>query len=348
MRALTFGGIRTIHHDTVPDPRIVHAGDAIVRVERAGLCGSDLHVYHGREVGLDVGTVMGHELVGRIVEAGPQARRHSVGTRVVAPFSTCCGACYYCRRGLSARCPDGALFGWVQERQGLQGAQAEFVRVPHADATLVPVDDGLPAELAVLLADVVPTGWHVARLGEVSAGDTVVVLGCGPVGLAATVAAREQGAGRVFAVDSIAERLALAARFGAEPLPLGDGVAPVVREATGGRGADAALEVVGSSAASRLAFDLVRPGGVVAIAGVHHESQFAFSPLEAYDKNLTLRIGRCPARSYMEDLLPLLRNRPDLAGMVTHRLPLADGPAAYGLFDLKQDGCIKVVFATDG
>lgn len=344
MRALTFRGVEDIRHEVVADPRLIDREDAIVRVERAGLCGSDLHVYHGREVGLDDGTVMGHEFVGRVVEAASAVRRHAIGTRVVAPFSTCCGHCFHCRRGLSARCPEGALFGWVQKGLGLHGAQAEFVRVPHADATLVAIDDDLPAELAVLLADVVPTGWHVARLGEVSEGDVVVVLGCGPVGLASIVAAKEQGAGRVFAVDAVAERLDLAKRFGAEPLRLGDTVAPAIREATGGRGADAALEVVGSPAASRLAFDLIRPGGVVAIAGVHHEDRFAFSPLEAYDKNLTLRIGRCPARSYMDELLPLLRKRPDVAAIVTHRRPLSDGPNAYRMFDLKQDGCIKVVF----
>jgi len=344
MRALTFGGLQTIRLENVADPRLERDGDAIVRVECAGLCGSDLHVYHGREVGLDAGTVMGHEFVGRVVEAAPTAR-HAVGTRVVAPFSTCCGHCFYCERGLSARCPEGALFGWVQNGVGLQGAQAEYVRVPHADATLVAVADDLPAEMALLLADVVPTGWHVARLGAVATGDVVVVLGCGPVGLAAVVAAREQGAHRVFAVDAIVERLTLAARFGGEPLVLGEDVIPAVRDATSGRGADAVLEVVGSPEASRLAFDLVRAGGVVAIAGVHHESRFAFSPLEAYDRNLTLRIGRCPARSHMDELLPLLRRRTDLAAIVTHRRPLADGASAYRLFDLKQDGCIKVVFA---
>ena len=344
MRALTFGGLRTVRCGTAPDPRLLADGDAIVRVERAGLCGSDLHVWHGREVGLDEGTVMGHELVGRVVDAGREARRHAVGTRVVAPFSTCCGSCFYCARGLSARCVRGALFGWVQEGRGLHGGQAEYVRVPYADASLVAVDEDLPAELALLLADVVPTGWNVARLGEVSAGDLVVVLGLGPIGLAAVVAALEQGASRVLAADTVEERRALAARFGAEAHEPGDGLASAVRDATDGRGADAALEAVGSPEASRLAFDLVRPGGVVAIAGVHHESRFAFSPLEAYDRNLTLRIGRCPARSLMDELLPLLRRRPDLAAMVTHRRPLAEGAAAYAMFDRKEDGCIKVAF----
>ena len=343
MRALTFHGVRDIRHEDVADPVLLHEGDAIVRVERAGLCGSDLHVYHGRESGLDGGTVMGHELVGRIVDAGASVRRHRIGNRVVAPFSTCCGSCFFCQRGLSARCPQGDLLGWVQDGAGLHGAQAELVRVPHADVTLVAVGEALPPELALLLADVVPTGWHVARLGEVSTSEVVVVLGCGPVGLAATVAAREQGAQRIFAVDTVPERLALAARFGAEPVAP-DRIAVAVREGTAGRGADAVLEVVGTAEASRLAFDLVRPGGVVAIAGVHHERTFAFSPVEAYDRNLTLRIGRCPARSYMEELLPLLHRRSDLSSIVTHRRPLAEGPAAYDLFDRKADGCIKVAF----
>lgn len=345
MHALTFHGVHTIHHETVPDPGIVGVGDAIVRVERAGLCGSDLHVWHGRETGIDDGTVMGHELVGHVVAIGPAVRRHAVGARVVAPFSTCCGRCFYCARGLSARCPEGALLGWVQDGRGLEGAQAELVRVPHADASLVAVDAELPAELALLLADVVPTGWHLARLGNVGAGGIAVVLGCGPIGLAAVIAAREQGAERVFAVDAVAERLALASRFGAEPLALGGDVAAAVRVATEGRGADAALEAVGSAEASRLAFDLVRPGGVVAIAGVHHEARFAFSPVAAYDKNLTLHIGRAPARSYMDELLPLLRRRPELAAIVTHVRPLAEGAAAYQAFDRKLDGCIKVAFA---
>jgi threonine dehydrogenase-like Zn-dependent dehydrogenase len=288
---------------------------------------------------------MGHELVGHVVAAGSAVRRHAVGARVVAPFSTCCGGCFYCTRGLSARCIDGALLGWVQDGRGLEGAQAELVRVPHADASLVAVDADLPAELALLLADVVPTGWHLARLGNVGPGGVAVVLGCGPIGLAAVIAAREQGADRVFAVDTVPARLALAARFGAEPLPLGGDPLAALRDATEGRGADAVLEAVGSAEASRLAFDLVRPGGVVAIAGVHHETQFAFSPVAAYDKNLTLHIGRAPARSYMEELLPFLGRRRDLADIVTHVRPLAEGAEAYRAFDRKQDGCIKVAFA---
>lgn len=345
MRALTFRGVRDIRYETVPDPKIMDRGDAIVRVERAGLCGSDLHVYHGREVGIDPGTVMGHEFVGRVVEAGADARGITPGLRVVAPFTTSCGRCFYCLGGLSARCLAGALFGWVRAGAGLEGAQAELVRVPLAASTLVAIEDDLPAETALLLADVLPTGWHVARMGEVGPDSVVVVLGCGPIGLAAVVSAIEQRARRVFAVDAVAERLALAERFGAEPLHRDGDLPGAVRDATEGRGADAVLEAVGSAVASRLAFDLVRPGGVVSIVGVHHESNFAFSPVEAYDRNLTLRIGRCPARSLMDELKGLLRRRSDLGAIVTHVLPLAQGAEAYERFDLKQDGCIKVAFA---
>jgi threonine dehydrogenase-like Zn-dependent dehydrogenase len=343
VRALIFHGVRDVRHGSVADPVLETPQDAIVEVERAGLCGSDLHVWHGREAGIDRGTVMGHELVGRVVAAGAAVARFAVGARVVAPFSTCCGDCFFCRRGLSARCPAGRLFGWVAAGDGLQGAQAERVRVPLADATLFAIPDDLPAERALLLADVLPTGWHCARMAEVDGETVAVVLGCGPVGIAAVVAALEQGARRVIAVDTVPERLALAARFGATPLRLGESdVAGAVRDATEGRGADAVLEVVGSAEAARLAFDLVRAGGVVSIAGVHHEERFPISPVEAYDRNLTLRIGRCPARSLMEELLPVLRRRTDLGALITHRLPLAGGPEAYRLFDLKRDGCVKV------
>jgi threonine dehydrogenase-like Zn-dependent dehydrogenase len=343
VRALTFQGIHGIRYEDVPAPRVEAPGDAIVQVERAGLCGSDLHVYHGRETGIDPGTVMGHEFVGRVVETGPDAAALA-GRRVVAPFTTACGRCFYCLRELSARCTAVALFGWVQDGAGLQGGQAEFVRVPLAASTLVAIDDDLPATNALLLADVLPTGWHVARMGEVGPESVVVVLGCGPIGLAAVVSAVELGAHRVFAVDAVAERLALAGRFGAEPLPRDSDPSGAVRDATEGRGADAVLEAIGSEAAARIAFDLVRPGGVVSIVGVHHESRFAFSPVEAYDRNLTLRIGRCPARSLMEELRGLLTRRTDLGAIVTHELPLAGGAEAYRMFDLKQDGCIKVAF----
>lgn len=346
MQALTFQGIRDIRYADTPEPRLAHERDAIVRVELAGLCGSDLHVYHGRETGIDRGTVMGHELVGRVVETGSAVRNLHAGDRVAAPFSTSCGACEYCRRSLSARCVSGRLFGWVQAGEGLQGAQAPLVRVPLADATLLRLPDDVDLPEALLLCDVLPTGAWCAAEARVEAGRTVAVLGCGPVGLMAILAAHELGAAQIHAVDSVDERLARAEAFGATPVDLrrGDPIAGI-RAATGGHGVDAVLEAVGSPEAGRLAFDLVRPGGVVSTVGVHHEAAFPFSPAEAYDRNLTWRIGRAPARSLMEGLLPMVRRRRrELAALITHRIPLAEGREAYALFDAKRDGCLKVAF----
>lgn len=343
MRAITYLAPGAVQCERLPDPTILDPGDAIVRVELAAICGSDLHVWHGRERGLDPGTVMGHECIGEVVALGAAVRGLSVGERVVCPFTTSCGACWYCRTGLTARCERGQLFGWREQGRGLHGAQAELVRVPLADGTLVPVGTELPAEAALLLADVLPTGWHGAALAQSGPGRVTAVVGCGPVGLMGVLAARELGADQVLAVDSVPERLALAARYGARTAPPGSGAVEAVRAMTGGRGADAVVEAVGSPAAGRLAFDLVRPGGTVATVGVHHEATMPFSPAEAYDRNLTWRIGRCPARHYGEPLLPVARRHAaDLAALFTHYLPLDAGAEAYQLFDEKRDGCIKV------
>ena len=345
MRALTYQGVRDLRVETVPDPTLLGPSDAIVAVRLAAICGSDLHVWHGRETGLDSGTVMGHEFLGEVVEVGRDVSRLERGDRVVSPFTTSCGACFYCSRGLPARCTRGQLFGWVERRAGLHGGQAELVRVPLADTTLFPLPAELAHEAGLLLGDVLATGWHAAVMGGVSPGAVTAVVGCGPVGLMAVLAAHELGAEPVFALDTVPERLALAARFGATPVDLKE-QDPVVtiRDATEGRGADAVLEAGGTPEATKLAFDLARPGGTLAAVGVHHEAAFPFSPGAAYDKNLTYRIGRCPVRHYMERLLPVAQRRQDeLALLFTHRIPLEQSPAGYRIFDTKAEGCIKVI-----
>jgi threonine dehydrogenase-like Zn-dependent dehydrogenase len=344
MKAITFHGPGDVRYEDVAEPQLEEDHEVIVRVEVAGLCGSDLHPYCGREAGLDIGTVMGHEFVGEIVEVGSAVDRLASGDRVVAPFSTNCGSCFYCKRGLTSRCERGQLLGWVEEGAGLQGAQAERVRVPHADSSLVRVPGELAAELALFAADILPTGLYAAELGGVGPETTVAVLGCGPVGLLAVVSSLLRGAPRVFAVDSVAERLRLAAELGADTFDWQkEEAAQAIRRETGGRGVDVVLEAVGSAGAARLGIDLVRAGGVVATVGFHTEPQFPFSPGEAYDKNLTYRTGRCPARRLMEESLVILeRERSKLARLITHRLPLAEGPRAYRLFDEKRDSCVKV------
>lgn len=345
MRALTFHGPGDVRCERVDDPELVEPGDAIVRVAATAICGSDLHVWHGRETGLDAGTVMGHEFLGEVVEVGDEAAPLRPGVRVHAPFTTSCGSCFHCRAGLTSRCERGALFGWVEGGRGLHGGQAEYVRVPLAATTLRPVPADLGDEEALLLGDVLSTGWFCAERGDVGPGTTCVVLGCGPVGLCAVLAALELGAARVLAVDSVAERLARARALGADGLTPGEAPAAVT-EATHGRGADAVLEAVGSEAAHSAAWALVRPGGTISVVGVHTGAGFGFRPAQAYDRNLTYRVGRCPARALMGRLEPVARRHADtLRSLFSHRVGLAEGPEAYRLFDAKRDGCVKVLLA---
>ncbi|MBL8722444.1 MAG: alcohol dehydrogenase catalytic domain-containing protein [Planctomycetes bacterium] len=345
MRAVTFRSVRDVVTTSVADPRLETPFDAIVQVELAAICGSDLHPYLGREVGLDVGTVLGHEFLGTVVAVGSGVAKFRVGDRVVSPFSTSCGSCWFCARGLTARCTAGQLFGWVQQGRGLHGGQAERVRVPLADSTLVAAPTGVPAEAALLAGDVLSTGFFGAQLGGVQPGDVVVVVGAGPVGICALLAAQHAGAQAVFALDLLPERLALARRHGAIAGAAEDPeLRASLREATHGRGADVVLECVGSAGATRVAFELVRLGGTIAAAGVHCEPQFAFSPGEAYDKNLTYRAGRCSARALMDTTLPLLaQERFQLGALFSHRLALDEARRGYELFERRLDGCTKVL-----
>lgn len=345
MKALTFHGKQTIKYESVSAPEIKTSKDVIVKVLLSAICGSDLHVYHEREIGLDYGTVMGHEFVGEIVEVGKEVKSFSEGDIVFSPFTTNCGECFFCRKGLTARCSQGQLFGWVENGVGLHGGQAEYVRVPLADSTLLRLPEDVSQEEGLLLGDIFSTGYFCADMAEISLDGTYTVVGCGPVGLLAILGALESGAENIYAIDSIPERLELARSFGANPINYQhDNPVEMLREVTDGRGADAILEVVGSALAARLAFDLVRPGGIISTVGVHTEKVIAFSPVEAYNKNITYKIGRCSARHYMERLLPVVRAKKyDLTAVITHRLPLSEGVRGYEIFDKKVDSCIKVV-----
>jgi threonine dehydrogenase-like Zn-dependent dehydrogenase len=346
MKAVTFRGEGRVEFESLPDPRIEAPSDAIVRVTLSAICGSDLHVYLARERGIEPGTVMGHEFLGEVVETGREVRGLKSGDAVIAPFTTSCSDCFYCQRGLTCRCVRGQLFGWIENGRGLHGAQAQYVRVPLADSTLVELPEDLADEdSALFLGDILATGFYCAEMAGVSAGGTCAVIGCGPVGLFAILGARELGAERIFAIDVVPERLALAERFGASAIDARiTDAREILVDATDGRGADSALEAVGSPEASRLAVDVVRPGGVISAVGVHTEAAFAFSPTEAYDKNLTYRAGRCPARLYIDRLMPLVRQKKyDLGAIISHRMPLSDGPEGYHIFEKKLQRCTKVV-----
>lgn len=349
MKALTLSGPFEVRFESVPDPLIIDPGDVIVRVDCGAICGSDLHVYRGHEKGLDPGTTLGHEFAGTIIEVGPEVSRFRVGMRVTSPFSTSCGRCTACLCGLTARCENGGLFGWVENGQGLQGVQAEYARVPLADTTLVEIPDGIGFDDALFTGDILATGTYGVLRADVGPGDSVAVIGCGPVGLMAVLAAFQNGAQTVYAIDGISERLELAVGFGAQAVNFtNEDVAARVVGETEGLGVNAVIEAVGHPSATRLAFDLVRPGGTLSAVGVHTEEHFAFSPGDAYDKNITYRAGRCPARALMDDLIASLPAR-DLrpTDIVSHRIPLSDGVRGYTIFDGKQEGCTKVLLVPD-
>jgi threonine dehydrogenase-like Zn-dependent dehydrogenase len=345
MQALTFGGIENIVYQKVPEPKILKSNDAIVQISLSGICGSDLHVYHGRETGLDNGTVMGHEFVGTIVETGNAVKKFYKGSRVLSPFTTSCGECFYCRIGLTCRCDRGNLFGWVQSGHGLHGAQAQYIRVPMADTTLISLSNDLSEEKGLLLGDIFSTGYFCAENAGVSNKGTYVVIGCGPVGLMTILAAKDLGAENLFAIDHLDERLQLAKEFGATSLNPSDvDVRSAILNSTNGRGADAVMEAVGSPDALRLAIDLLRPGGTISSVGVHTTKHFSFSPGEAYDKNLVYKIGRCPAHYYAEKLLrEQVIQRYPVEKIITHHFSLNDGVRAYEVFDKKLNSCIKAV-----
>jgi len=345
MQALTFGGIEDIIYQSVPEPQILEPTDAIVQITLSGICGSDLHVYHGRETGIDEGTVMGHEFVGTVMETGNAVKKFYKGSRVLSPFTTSCGACFYCRIGLTCRCEKGNLFGWVQKGHGLHGAQAQYIRVPMADTTLVSLSNDLSEEKGLLLGDIFSTGYFCAENAGVNNKGTYVVIGCGPVGLMTILAAKDLGAENLFALDHSNERLQMAKEFGATPLnPLIADARSTIRNATNGRGTDAVMEVVGNPDALRLAIDLLRPGGTISSVGVHTAKNFSFSPGEAYDKNLVYKIGRCPAHYYAERLLrEQVIQRYPAEKIITHHFNLTEGARAYEVFDKRMDNCIKAV-----
>ena len=348
MQGVCFQGVESVRFGDVAEPRIEFPTDAIVHVEMAGLCGSDLHPFFGRERGLDVGTVMGHEFVGKVVEFGSEVKSLRVGQRVFAPFSTSCGECFYCKRGLTSRCVENQLFGWRSSGRGLHGGQAQFVRVPLADGTLVPVPQGLSPESALLLGDNFSTGYYSAELAHVQPDGVYCVVGCGTVGLMSILAAGKLGARTIIAVDPVAERRKQAESMGALVAADETAALDLVKSKTNGRGADGVMELVGLPAAQRLAYQLIRPGGVMSVIGCHCDDRFAFSPVDAYDKNLVYKTGRCPARYYMGLLAEKVATGwVQLDSFITHRFRFDECVSAFDVFANRKNGCLKAVFVND-
>jgi 2-desacetyl-2-hydroxyethyl bacteriochlorophyllide A dehydrogenase len=343
MRAVTFQAPGEVRVDERPEPELEGAGDAIVRVAVTGICGSDLHIYHGR-VEIEPGFVIGHEFVGEVVAAGEEVSSVTAGDHVLGTYCTACGDCFFCRRQEFHKCDRGRVFGHGATLGSLQGAQADLVAVPNADLTLRRVPDGISDDVALFAGDVMGTGYHAVSETGVTDGDVVAVLGLGPVGLCAVQAARAAGAGAVIAVDTVEERLRMAASFGATPVHLSeDDPRGAAKAATEGRGVDAAIDAVGHPDALELACRLTRKAGTVSATGVYAERIELHMGI-VWIKALTLKTGHANVIKHVDPVLDALaKGTLDPAPLVTHRMGLDDAPEAYEIYDRRE--ALKIVLA---
>ena len=334
MKAVVLRAPGDIGVDDVPDPAIRDDGDAIVAVRATAICGADLFPFHGLTPGFEAGTVLGHEFAGEVVEVGLGVRGLRPGQRVVNTSMISDGTCPSCLAGRTTQCEGRSLFGYSGVYPRLDGGQAELVRVPQADRALRPLPDEVSDEAAVFLADILPTGYGAVVRGNVANGDTVVIVGCGPVGLMAVLCAAGV-AGRVIAVDGVPARLELAELLGAVAVAP-EQAANRVAGATGGLGADVVIEAAGSQAGLDAALRLARGRGTVSVVGAHFEPDFPLDNGLMFERELTLRFTIGDPAQHGELLLAqLAAGTLDPTPVVTHRLPLADAAEAYRLFDTR-------------
>lgn len=346
MKAMVYQGPGRRSWQEVPDPEIVDDTDVIVEVRAVTICGTDLHILKGDVPAVEPGRILGHEAVGTVVRTGDAVRTVAPGDRVLVSCVSACGRCRYCRDGMYGQCLGGG--GWILGHR-IDGTQAEYLRVPFADTSTYRLPDGVADEAALMLADILPTSYEVGvRNGGVGPGDTVVIVGAGPIGLAAIMAARLFTPSHIIAVDLAAPRLEAAKRFGADVVVgAGDDVQAAVAEVTGGLGADTAVEAVGVPETFELCTRLVRPGGRVANVGVHGRP--ATLHLEdLWIRNLTITTGLVDTYSTPTLLAMVAAGRLDPSPFITHRFGLHDMEAAYETFENAQDtGALKVVLAKD-
>jgi threonine dehydrogenase-like Zn-dependent dehydrogenase len=383
MKAACWMGKKQIEVQRVEDPRILNPRDCIVRVSATAICGSDLHLYNGYIPTMERGDILGHEFMGEVVEIGPEVRKLRVGDRVVVPFTISCGGCFHCSRQQWSCCDNtnpnaalaetlygqaaAALFGYSHLMGGYAGGQAEYVRVPFADVGPVKIESDLPDDKVLFLSDIFPTGYQAAENCGIEPGRSVVaVWGCGPVGQFAIRSAFLLGAAKVIAIDNVPERLRLAATAGAVTINHDevDDVQDRVKDLTGGRGPDCAIDAVGmeshGSAYDRVkqtlrlendrayvlrqAMRAVRKAGVLSVPGVYSGLIDKVPFGAVFNKGVSIRQGQTHVQRYLRPLLGLIEDgRIDPSCVITHRIPLSHAPEAYAMFADKKDGCIKVV-----
>ena len=345
MRALTFQGEGDVKVVDVPKPTIAHSGEALIKVTMGAVCGSDLHILHG-QTPMNKGAVLGHEFVGVVEEVGTEVKRFKPGDRVVPSFFTSCGVCALCRKGWFNQCVDKATFGHGEQFGNLGGGQSEYVVVPLADHSMERIPDRLTDEQAIFVGDILATGFFGAERAEIKPGDSVAVIGAGPVGLMATMCAQLFGPAQVFVVDMVDARLETAQELGGIPINAKE-VRPIdaIKERTGGLGADASIECVGLLSAVDTAIRSVRGGGTISMVGFPSAATGDFPYARVWAKSLTFRAGWCNVQAYMRPLLDLIaagRLKPE--SIISHRMKLAEAEEAYRIFDARE--ATKIVLVT--
>ncbi len=341
MKALVYRGSEKIGIEDVALPKILAPDDAIVRVTTSTICGTDIHIWHGGMPEVEAPRIIGHEFVGEVVEVGPAVRNAKVGDKVAVSCVTQCGECFYCVRGTYSHCTTGSwIFGYM-----IDGCQAEYVRVPHANLGMFSIPDGLTEEDVLFVGDILSTGYFGSEQACIEPGDTVAVMGSGPVGMCAMATARLWGPSQIIAVDMVQERLDAAIKNGVADIGLNPtkvNVPEAIKELTCGRGADRTIEAVGVKGTYELALDAVRPGGNVSIIGVFEGPQVL--PMnELWIKNIRISMGLVNA-NHIPELINLIQNgKINMNFLCTHHAPLNDIIKGYDIFGNKKDNCLKWV-----
>ena len=373
MKAIVYEGLKNIKVRDVPDPRLEKDDDIIIKVTSTAICGSDLHLVHGFIPNTKKGTIIGHETMGIVEEVGKSVQHVKKGQRVIIPFPVSCGHCWYCEHDLTSQCDTsnlynegGAYLGFGKTFGDYSGGQAEYLRVPFANFSPVVVPEEVEDEKVLFLTDALPTSFWGVDIGGVKKDDTVVVLGCGPIGLNVMKWAGLKGAKRIIAVDNIKYRLAHAHKYNhVETIDFTehDDTVEFIKEITHG-GADVVIDCVGmdgtmsnfekvetllklqggSKSAIEIASRSVRKGGTVVLVGVYGGRYNLFPLGDFFSRNITLKMGQCPAHTYIQPILKMIvEGKIDPTDIITHKLSLQEGEHAYKIFDKKLDGCIKVV-----
>ena len=381
MKAMNYRGPYRVRLDDKPEPTIEHPRDAIVRVTRSCICGSDLHLYHGFVPDTRVGSTFGHEFTGVVEQVGPEVETLKVGDRVLVPFNIACGQCHFCKQGLFGNCHEsnpeatavGGIFGYSHTAGGFDGGQAEYVRVPYADVGPTVIPEWMDLDDAVLLTDVVPTGYQAAEMAGVQKGDTVVIFGAGPIGIMAARCAWLFGAGRVIVFDRLEYRLEFVREYGPAEVynyEEVDDVVTFMKHTTDGLGADVAIDAVGceasgnawqtvigkklklqsgSAIALHWAINSVKKGGIVSIVGVYGPTGNLVPIGNVVNKGITLRANQAAVKRLLPRIIEHVEaGRIDPKRLITHRVPLEEVADAYHIFSRKLDGCIKPVLVPAG